>query len=175
VVGLLFSPAMAQAESLEVARGDTAADGGEARRLQQSLGISYRSNWFLLGGLRLSKRLGDARNEVAAQWGSAVVTGCGIQAPECVQGAAYTLGVRRYFRTGLFSPYAGSNLHYLVDGFRRRQMESLIVDADLGFHWQTLGGWAYGFGWTVFFYDRPGSDFSPATQGWLNTEIGWAF
>lgn len=92
VVGLLLLPAVAQAENLQAEGGDSATRGAEARRLQHSLGISYRSNWFLLGGLRLSKRLGGARNEVAAQWGRAVVTGCGIQAPQCVQGGAYTLG-----------------------------------------------------------------------------------
>lgn len=54
-------------------------------------------------------------------------------------------------------------------------MESAVVDVDVGLHWQTLGGWVYGLGWTVFFYDQPGPDFRAATQGWLSTEIGWAF
>ncbi|HBU46838.1 MAG TPA: hypothetical protein DEB46_00885 [Myxococcales bacterium] len=150
-------------------------DGLGHRRLQRSLGVSYRSNWFLLGGFRVAKRLGDARNEFAVQYGKSVLRGCAIQAPMCEQGDAFTVGARRYLWTGLFSPYAGTNVHYLAEGIRFREVQSLLVDVDAGLHWQTLGGAVYGLGWTFFLYDPPTPGFSPVMQGWLHTQIGRAF
>ena len=145
------------------------------RRLARSIAVSYRSNWFLLGGFRGAKRLDHGRTEVAVQYGKSVLRGCAIQAPMCEQGDAVSLGGRRYLWTELFSPYAGTNLHYLADGIRFREVRSLLWDVDAGLHWQTRRGWGYGLGWTFFLYDRPDSGFNPALQGWLHTEIGRAF
>ena len=129
-------------------------DGLGHRRLQRSLGVSYRSNWFLLGGFRVAKRLGDARNELAVQYGKSVLRGCAIQAPMCEQGDAFTVGARRYLWTGLFSPYAGTNVHYLAEGIRFGRCKVYLWMWTLGFTGKPLGA-VYRLGWTFFLYDPP--------------------
>ena len=144
-------------------------------RLEKPLTLSYHSHWFLIGGGRAAYRLGDAYTEVNAFIGQSVVQGCGIQAPKCVQGPAFNVGYRRYLSDSAFSLYAGSNLHWIVDGIRGTDGPVVLVDASLGFNHQTRDRFNWGLGYSLFAFDENGGGFDVEYGGWILSELGWSF
>jgi hypothetical protein len=137
--------------------------------------MSYHSHWFLIGGLRAAHRLEDGLTEFSGLFGTAVVTGCAIQAPQCVQAGAVNLGVRRYFSRGRFAAYSGLNIFYLVNGFRYATGPTPMLDLNLGMQWQSRGGFVLGGGYSFLVHPSDSSDRALGLAGWITTEIGYAF
>jgi len=146
-----------------------------AGRLAKPFTISYHSHWLLLGGLRVAYRVIDGRTEFNALVGSAVVTGCGIQAEKCEQAGAFNLGVRRYLTDTPLTGYLGFNLHGVREGMRFVDGAAGFVDFSIGFNHQASGGFSWGFGYSAFLFDDDGDAFSPAYAGWILSEFGYAF
>lgn len=144
-------------------------------RMKKRFTVSYHSHWFLIGGLRGAYRISNARTEVNAMVGSSVVTGCGIQAPKCEQGAAFNVGIRRYASPSAFSVYGGINLHGLLKGMRGTDRPLALVDVSLGFNHQTSGSFNWGLGYSGFIFDGDKSGFDPKYARWILSEFGYSF
>ena len=146
-----------------------------ARRLAKPFTISYHSHWLLLGGLRVAYRVLDGRTELNALVGSAVVTGCGIQAEKCEQAGALNVGVRRYLTDTPLTGYLGFNVHGVREGMRFVEGAAAFVDFSVGFNHQTSGGFSWGLGYSAFFFNGGGDAFDPSYNGWILSELGYAF
>ena len=144
-------------------------------RLKRPFTVSYHSHWVLLGGVRASYRLFDAKNELNAFYGNAIVSGCGPQAPRCAQEPAINLGVRRYFSDSSFTGYVGTNLHWMFGGMRFYGDATPMLDASLGFNHQTDGHFNWGLGYSVFIFDEESEGLSIGYNGWILSELGYTF
>ena len=102
------------------------------------------------GGLRLAHRVFDAQTEINPLLGQAVITGCSIQTPTCLQGWAFNIEIRRYLTKSKSSPYVGLNLHRHTKGIRWSSGPSLLADLSLGFNYQTSGSFNRGLGYSFF-------------------------
>ena len=163
--------------SLPVAFAQESADGagGTSIRLEKPYTVSYHSHWFLIGGVRLAKRIRDGLTEVNAFAGQSVITGCGIQAPKCEQGIAINAGARRYFFDTPFTIYAGANMHYIHDGIRGTDGPTGLLDLSLGINHQTAGHFNWGLGYSFFALDDGDDAFEPVVRGWILSELGYSF
>ncbi|MEE2758230.1 MAG: hypothetical protein VYA30_16340 [Myxococcota bacterium] len=144
-------------------------------RLQKPYTISYHSHWFLLGGLRVARRIVDSQTDVNILVGQSVVTGCGIQAPKCEQGFAMNAGLRRYLFDSPFTIYAGANIHYIHEGIRGTDGPTGLLDMSLGINHQTSGRFNWGIGYSFFALNDSNDGFEPAIRGWILSELGYSF
>ena len=146
-------------------------NSGLAARTAGSWSMTYHSHWFLIGGLRVAYRL-DPQTGLNGLLGQAVVTGCGIQAPRCIQAPALNLGVRRYLTSGSWAPYLGLNLNYLTEGLRFSD-HPMLSDLNAGVQAESEGGFIFGTGMSLLSYldDRQ----AVGHAVWFHTEIGHAF
>ena len=145
-----------------------------APRLKRLWTANYHSHWFLLGGLKISRRLVDAQTAVSAFVGQSVVSGCGVQAADCDQEIALNAGLRRYLSEAAFSFYTGMNLHWSPRGSREIS-GATFIDLSLGFNHQNAGSFNWGLGYSFFIYDGDPEGINLSYQGWLLSEFGWSF
>ncbi len=144
-------------------------------RLQKPYTISYHSHWFLLGGLRVARRIVDAQTDVNVLFGQSVITGCGIQAPKCEQGFIMNVGLRRYLFDTPFTIYTGTNIHYVHEGIRGTDGPTGLLDVSLGFNHQTSGRFNWGLGYSFFALNDGNDSFDLAIRGWILSELGYSF
>ncbi|MEE2786548.1 MAG: hypothetical protein VX589_04350 [Myxococcota bacterium] len=160
---------------LAAARAGTQPKSDSSPRSTRPFTVAYHSHWFLLGGVRASYRLLDNYMEVAGQIAQSVTTGCAIQAPKCETSVGFATGIRRYLTNTPFTGYLGLNVHYLADGLRFIDEPGFALDASAGVQHQSAGGFVIGIGYSYFFFDGPGAGTDVDVQGWVCSELGYAF
>ena len=153
------------------ARAQAAGDEERPVRGAESWSVTYHSHLLLISGLRIAYRL-DPDYEVSGLVGQAVLTGCGVQAPECIQAPALNAGIRRYLTTGTWAPYAGLNIHYLTEGLRFSD-HALLSDVNVGIQAESEGGFIFGAGLNLLSYPTEERVLGHAT--WFHSEIGCSF
>ena len=147
----------------------------ESLRTAKPFTLSYHSHWFLLGGVRAGYRLWDDYTEVTGQLSQSIVSGCGIQAPECETGVGLSFGIRRYVTETPFTGYIELNAHYFFDGIRFMDESGLATEINGGINHLSESGFIIGVGYGFFFFNDDPNGFSIGNQGWFLTEIGFAF
>ena len=144
-------------------------------REESPLSATFASHFFLTTGLGLGHQVFDNLTEARVFLGSAVETGWGVQAPECVTHPAYALGARRYLNTDRLTLYYGANLYYLKGGFRPSVDARIAFEANAGAHWQARSGFIFALGYAVFLFDGEEDGLNLQEQDWVTMEIGTSF